>query len=122
MNSQSYWSISEWSTNSRENPQAAAEHFFSHLDQQPKDQRAAAIAKTLSKEQLVTAFEKSAQDDGPLSGVPYLLKDLYDVAGWETNASSLFLNELRGTPDSIQRASQVVGPSGRCIYRENPPG
>ena len=112
MNSQAYWSISEWSTNSRKNPQAAAEHFFSHLDQQPKDQRAAAIAKTLSKEQLISAFETSVQGDGPLSGVPYLLKDLYDVASWETNASSLFLNELRGTPTQSSALARSLDQAG----------
>jgi amidase/aspartyl-tRNA(Asn)/glutamyl-tRNA(Gln) amidotransferase subunit A len=34
----------------------------------------------------------------PLAGVPFLLKDLYDVAGWPTAASSTFLSELRGIP------------------------
>ncbi len=112
MNSKEYWSISQWSTNSRENPQAAAEHFFSHLDQQPKDQRTAAIANTLSKEELVSSFEKSAHGEGPLSGVPYLLKDLYDVAGWETNASSLFLNQLRGTPTQSSALARSLDQAG----------
>ncbi len=100
MNPHAYWSISEWSKNSRENPQAAAEHFFAHLELQPPDQRKAAIAQTVSKEELVQAFEQSALSERPLAGVPYLLKDLYDVAGWETTASSLFLNQLRGTPNT----------------------
>jgi amidase/aspartyl-tRNA(Asn)/glutamyl-tRNA(Gln) amidotransferase subunit A len=33
-----------------------------------------------------------------LQGVPYLLKDLFDLAGVPTNAGSTFLNSVRGTP------------------------
>jgi Asp-tRNA(Asn)/Glu-tRNA(Gln) amidotransferase A subunit family amidase len=40
---------------------------------------------------------------GPVSGVPYLLKDLFNLAGVPTNAGSTFLNQVRGTPtrDSV---------------------
>ncbi len=34
----------------------------------------------------------------PLAGVPFLIKDLYDVAGWPTTASSLFLVDEYGIP------------------------
>ncbi len=34
----------------------------------------------------------------PLAGVPFLVKDLYDVAGWPTTASSLFLADEYGIP------------------------
>lgn len=34
----------------------------------------------------------------PLHGVPYLLKDLFDLAGVPTQAGSTFLNSARGTP------------------------
>ena len=36
--------------------------------------------------------------DLPLAGVPFLVKDLYEVAGWPTNASSRFLSSVRGIP------------------------
>lgn len=36
----------------------------------------------------------------PLAGVPFLVKDLYDVAGWPTKASSLFLADEYGIPDA----------------------
>ncbi len=35
----------------------------------------------------------------PLAGVPFLVKDLYDVAGWPTTASSTFLADERGIPE-----------------------
>lgn len=34
----------------------------------------------------------------PLRGVPYLLKDLFDLAGVPTQAGSTFLDSIRGTP------------------------
>jgi amidase/aspartyl-tRNA(Asn)/glutamyl-tRNA(Gln) amidotransferase subunit A len=34
----------------------------------------------------------------PLAGVPFLVKDLYDVAGWPTRASSRFLESEIGIP------------------------
>jgi len=34
----------------------------------------------------------------PLRGVPYLLKDLFDLAGTPTRAGSTFLHQLRGLP------------------------
>jgi amidase/aspartyl-tRNA(Asn)/glutamyl-tRNA(Gln) amidotransferase subunit A len=34
----------------------------------------------------------------PLQGIPYLLKDLFDLAGVPTNAGSTFLDKMRGTP------------------------
>ncbi len=34
----------------------------------------------------------------PLRGLPYLLKDLFDLAGAPTQAGSTFLNSVRGTP------------------------
>ena len=39
-------------------------------------------------------------DNLPLAGVPFLVKDLYDVAGWPTTASSRFLADEFGIPTS----------------------
>ncbi len=41
----------------------------------------------------------------PLDGIPFLVKDLYDVAGWPTTASSAFLAAELGTPE---RTSPLV--------------
>ena len=93
------WAISDWSEQSKKDPEAAADHFFKKLDQMPRAQVKTHISKTLSRAALVSALSTSVNNSNqPLVGVPYLLKDLYDVAGWEPNASSLFLNQLRGTP------------------------
>lgn len=48
----------------------------------------------------------------PLRGVPYLLKDLYDLAGVPTRAGSTFLDQARGTPtrdSAIARRLRELG-------------
>ena len=61
----------------------------------PPQQRAA-LALTLAEEQLADAFA-SADRSGPLHGVPYFAKDLFDAAGLPTLAGSTFLPEVRPT-------------------------
>jgi amidase/aspartyl-tRNA(Asn)/glutamyl-tRNA(Gln) amidotransferase subunit A len=67
-------------------------------------QRRAVIATLLDEAALAAAFAK-APADSPLRGVPYLLKDLFDVVGEPTFAGSSFLPEVRPTP---ARDSQIV--------------
>jgi amidase/aspartyl-tRNA(Asn)/glutamyl-tRNA(Gln) amidotransferase subunit A len=113
MNSSPYWSISDWTTHAQEDPESCAGHFLNHLAQLDKGQVRAAIARTPSRKKLIQAFELSADNtDGALTGVPYLLKDLYDVAGWETNASSLFLNDIRSTPSTTSALAQSFNQAG----------
>jgi len=101
LSSPPHWSLSDWSSLAKSDPGAAADRFFDHLSRLPGRQVKAAIAGTVSRADLVSALERSAErTDHPLSGTPFLLKDLYDVAGWETNASSLFLSEERPLPNT----------------------
>lgn len=44
------------------------------------------------------ACKQAHTKEQPLHGVPYVLKDLFDLAGVPTNAGSVFLNQARGTP------------------------
>ena len=48
----------------------------------------------------------------PLQGIPYLLKDLFDLAGVPTQAGSTFLDSVRGTPaanSALPRQLQALG-------------
>lgn len=65
------------------------------------DQQRAALALVLSEETLVEKFAAARATPGaagPLAGVPYLAKDLFDAAGLPTFAGSTFLPEVRPTP------------------------
>jgi aspartyl-tRNA(Asn)/glutamyl-tRNA(Gln) amidotransferase subunit A len=65
------------------------------------DQQRAALALVLSEETLAEHFAAAGSTPnvaGPLAGVPYLAKDLFDAAGLPTFAGSTFLPEVRPTP------------------------
>lgn len=53
-----------------------------------------------------------ARREKPLAGVPYALKDLFDVAGVPTRAGGDFLDEARGVPErsgALARALEAQG-------------
>jgi len=54
----------------------------------------AAIAQLYSEEVLARHLSEAPRT-GPLGGVPYFAKDLFDVAGWPTSGGSSFLPEVR---------------------------
>jgi len=60
-------------------------------------QRRAAIESLLPLERLEARFH-AARGAGPLAGVPFFAKDLFDFAGTPTFAGSVFLPEVRPAP------------------------
>lgn len=76
-------------------PRDAARAVHSRLAALPPSLRSAAVAWVQSESALAAAL---AQGAGPLRGIPYALKDLFDVAGVPTQAGSTFLSAVRPTP------------------------
>ncbi len=74
-------------------------------------QRRAVLASLLDEPALEAGFA-SAPASGPLRGVPYLLKDLFDVAGQPTFAGSSFLPEVRPTPAQDSQIVRTLGEAG----------
>jgi amidase/aspartyl-tRNA(Asn)/glutamyl-tRNA(Gln) amidotransferase subunit A len=74
---------------------------FSKMKQDPAFERAIAY---LPDEPELSA-KLSAVRPGPLKGMPFLAKDLFDVAGWPTTASSTFLPKVR---PAVTRTAQLV--------------
>ena len=76
-------------------PEAAAREVRRRAEANlPAGLRSAAIAALLDEATLTAGFA-AAPLGGPLRGVPYLLKDMFDVAGLPTFAGSSFLPEVR---------------------------
>lgn len=78
-------------------PAAAAAELLGRLEQVPSSQRRALIAWSPEPEELERRFA-AARPGLPLSGVPCLMKDLFDVAGEPTRGGSVFLEEVRPSP------------------------
>lgn len=60
-------------------------------------QRRAVVAWLPEEKTLASAFAASAASGGPLRGLPYFIKDLFDLARVPTFAGSTFLPEVRPT-------------------------
>jgi amidase/aspartyl-tRNA(Asn)/glutamyl-tRNA(Gln) amidotransferase subunit A len=77
-------------------------------------QRRAVVATLPGEAALAAAFAK-APADSPLRGVPYMLKDLFDVVGEPTFAGSSFLPEVRPTPGQDSRIVRDLRAAG-AVY------
>lgn len=77
-------------------------------------QRTAVLAQLPSLSDLTTAFS-GANRAGPLGGVPYFLKDLFDVAGWPTRAGSIFFPEVRRTPTQDSAVVTLLRQTGAVL-------
>lgn len=86
-------------------PATAARRLCAGLAALPPAQRQACVA-SVADESTLTARFAAADRSAPLGGIPYFLKDLFDVAGEPTFAGSAFLPEVRPTP--TQNATLVT--------------
>ncbi len=77
-------------------PADAAAEVRRRLASLPAPVRAAAVAWEPAPSALTEAFTRSPA--GPLRGLPYFQKDLFDVAGAPTRAGSAFLDTVRPVP------------------------
>ena len=77
----------------------------------PAQQRAV-IAWLPEEKALASAFAASAASGGPLRGVPYFVKDLFDLAGVPTFAGSTFLPEVRPTRSADGALVQALHRTG----------
>jgi len=78
-------------------PAAAARELRRRALALPPEQQRATMVRLPPAAELTDRFA-AAPRGAPLAGVPYFLKDLFDVAGEPTLAGSTFLPEVRPTP------------------------
>ncbi len=91
--------IDAWKERLRRDPKEALNHILNRIASIPESEKKAIFSHIPEDKNLESSFIKAAENlDQPLGGVPYLLKDLFDVAGLETHCGSPFLAEVRGTP------------------------
>lgn len=92
-------SIEEWKALSAKDPEKSAETYWSNLERVPQSDRSRVFSYLPALSSLNNAFASSISEiTRPLSGVPFLLKDLFDFPNTPTTASSAFLEEARPGP------------------------
>jgi amidase/aspartyl-tRNA(Asn)/glutamyl-tRNA(Gln) amidotransferase subunit A len=79
----------------------------------PAQQRAV-FAQLPTEAELIAHFA-TAPAGAPLAGVPYLAKDLFDVAGFPTFAGSTFLPEVRPDPTTDSAFIRAVNAAGGVL-------
>lgn len=93
-------------------PKAAARELHRRVRQTlSRAQQRAAIAALCPEAKLGEAFAHAARTS-PLGGVPYFVKDLFDVAGQPTAAGATFLPQVRPLPttdSAVVRALRAAG-------------
>ncbi len=120
--------FTEWRGLSLDSPDQVLQAFRERCDGIDPQEIAPAIAWQPDSLPAIEAGDESADRPGewrkrPLAGVPFLVKDLYDVVGWPTNASSTFLSSVRGIPEStsplVRRLSTLgATPVGKTHLNE----
>lgn len=79
-----------------------------------RTQQRAVLALLKSEPQLTNAFAASDRS-APLGGVPYFLKDLFDIAGQPTFAGSSFLPEARPLPTANSTVVTTLRTAGAVL-------
>jgi len=91
--------LNDWRDHSYDSPDAVLQAFSERCLEVDEEEIRTAIAwMPESVPGFGTGVAPSDWMNRPLAGVPFLVKDLYDVAGWPTTASSTFLSSVRGIP------------------------
>ncbi len=101
--------IDAWRARLRESTEKAANRFIAARDSLPAAVRKAVFSVELDDAEIFESFEYArANFARPLSGVPYLLKDSFDVRGLPTYAGSSFLGEVRPVSKTHSRLYQTM--------------
>ena len=96
-------------------PEAAAREVRRRVDSRLVPAQRRAVLATLAEEVPLAAAFALAPPGSPLRGVPYLLKDLFDVAGLPTFAGSSFLPEVRQAPDQESLVVRELRAAGAVL-------
>lgn len=105
-------SISDWKELALKDAEHAAEVLLSRLNAIAPDTRDKVFAALPEREEVIRFFDTAAASTGALSGVPYFLKDLFDFPGYQTTASSSFLEKLRPSPPEESSLSLALRSQG----------
>jgi len=108
--------FNRWKDLVAHNPQKATDIFFQHLSTLDAVVRQAALTQTVERATVYAQFRRAAEAiDHPLAGIPYLLKDVFDVAGKPTLAGSTFLGTVRPPPKESSFLQKLLE-EHRAVY------
>ncbi len=104
--------FADWQALARRSSHEAAREFLRRVARFSAGQRHAIFATLPEETDLIDAFASGVKSGKPLAGVPYVLKDLFDVAGLPTRAGGSFLSDVRPTPTKDGSVVKALGTAG----------
>ncbi len=94
------FNFSFWKDSIARDPDKAARCFFDRIKSLPEDELTASISSFIDESRLIESFANAADNlHRPLGGVPFFLKDLFDVAGYPTHCGSKVLPDIGEKPE-----------------------
>lgn len=84
-----------WRAIFEEGAEIAVDAFLGHLKQRGGVDNPAVFPYLPSRDALIEAFRQAERSRKPLRGIPFAVKDTFDVAGWPTRAGSAFFEEVK---------------------------
>ena len=93
-------------------PEAAAREIRRRVEERLDPLQRRAVFACVPDEAALAAAFAAAPPGSPLRGVPYALKDTFDVSGLPTYAGSSFLPEVRPTPSVESRVVHALRDAG----------
>lgn len=115
-------SIEEWRKLAADSPEFVVDRFLSEAELLSPLTSGAVIASHHPKEKMVEHLKAGcALNDGPLSAVPYILQDLFDVAGLPTLCGAPFKEMLDAALEDSSLLHQKLGTLGAAFFAKTVP-
>lgn len=112
----------QWREAASKSPQAAADAYTRSIAALPEGLRQVIAAQSLPAPDLARALQTSLEDSkAPLRGIPYLLQDLFDVAGLPTLCGAPFHSPFDLPADESCELYQRLSEIGACFFGKSAP-
>ena len=118
----SHFTFSHWRTHANEFPEQTAEEFVIRMETLPPATRRAFIASQPDKQSLIQSLKASCQlTEEPLSGIPYMLQDLFDVEGYPTGCGAPFTSPFESRLEDSSLLYQKLNALGAAYFGKTMP-
>lgn len=115
-------SFSEWQMRAQEDPGHLADHFLGKLDLLPPESQRAFIASHPDRDTMIREIKAACADpEVPLAGVPYMLQDMFDVAGLPTRCGAPFQDPFEPPLEDASLLYQKLKSIGAALIAKTVP-
>lgn len=112
----------QWKQLSLEAPERVVDEFLAKLDRIAPESYRSIIASHPDRERILSSLKAGcAREEAPLSGVPYILQDLFDVSGLPTLCGAPFTDPFVAPLEDSSLLYQKLNTLGGCFFAKSVP-